>query len=256
MELKLLSWNVNGLRAVARKGFLDWLKREKPYLLALQETKASPQQLDKKILEVEGYFTYWSWPDKKGYSGVGVYTQEKPIKVYKEIGAAWLDREGRTLILEYPHFILFNLYFPNGKKSKERLEFKLSFYQQFLKALDKFKKKHKPLIVCGDFNTAHKEIDLARPKENSKVSGFLPQERAWLDKFIDWGLVDTFRVFNKEAGQYTWWDLKTRARLRNIGWRLDYFFIQKEYLPKLKKAFILKDVEGSDHCPVGIIFRI
>ncbi|MDH7507520.1 MAG: exodeoxyribonuclease III, partial [Candidatus Thermoplasmatota archaeon] len=166
------------------------------------------------------------------------------------------DKEGRILITKFPDFTLFNIYFPNGKQSKERLDYKLKFYDAFLDYADDLKNKKNNIVVCGDFNTAHKEIDLARPKENEKISGFLPIERAWIDKFIEHCYVDTFRYFNKQPNQYTWWDLKSRARERNVGWRIDYFFVNKEFMPFVKKAFIMQDILGSDHCPIGIEIKL
>jgi len=172
-----------------------------------------------------------------------------------EIGSPELDKEGRTLILDFGSFVLFNIYYPNGKGSPARLEYKMDFYDAFLKRAEDFKNEGKTVVICGDFNTAHKEIDLARPKENSKVSGFLPVERDWMDKFVNSGFVDTFREFNTEPGNYTWWDLVTRARDRNVGWRIDYFFIDAPSVGKLTDAFIMADVMGSDHCPLGIDFK-
>jgi len=250
--MRILSWNVNGIRAVEKKGFYEWLKKESPDILCLQETKATPEQVSPQLKNTPNYNIYWSSAEKKGYSGVGTYTKKKPSSIKNGFGIDKFDNEGRILILEFPEFILFNIYFPNGKKNQERLDFKLDFYDTFLAYADVLKNKGRNIIVCGDFNTAHKEIDLARPKENSNISGFLPIERAWLDTFIDHGYVDTFRYFNQKPGQYSWWDYKTKARERNIGWRIDYFFINKEFLSHLKKGFILQDVMGSDHCPVGI----
>ena len=203
-----------------------------------------------------GYNVYWNSAERKGYSGVVTFTKEKPIDLKKGFGIEKFDIEGRILITEFQSFVLFNIYFPNGKKNQERLDYKLDFYDTFLAYTDNLKAEGKNIVVCGDFNTAHKEIDLARPKENEKISGFLPIERAWIDTFIDHGYVDTFRHFNKESNQYSWWDMKTRARERNIGWRIDYFFINKEFIPLVKKAFILQDVMGSDHCPIGIEIEI
>jgi exodeoxyribonuclease-3 len=171
------------------------------------------------------------------------------------MGEPRFDSEGRMVITEYPEFVLFNIYFPNGKKNQERLRYKLDFYDSFLTVADKYKKKGRGVVACGDFNTAHKEIDLARPKENENVSGFLPIERKWIDKFISHGYTDTFRRFNKDPGYYSWWDYKTRARERNIGWRIDYFFVSNGLLSNLKGAFIQQDVMGSDHCPVGVILE-
>lgn len=250
--MRILSWNVNGLRAVYSKGFLDWLRHEQPAILCVQETKASEEQIPKELKNVEGYYAYYSSAEKKGYSGVGLFTKSEPDVISKDLGIDRFDAEGRVIMADYGKFILFNVYFPNGKMSRERLRYKMDFYDSFLLRVDKLRRHGKRLIICGDVNTAHKEIDLARPKENSKISGFLPEERAWIDRLTDHGFIDTFRVRNKEAGQYTWWDLKTRARERNVGWRIDYFFVTENLCTNLKDAFILKDVMGSDHCPVGI----
>jgi exodeoxyribonuclease-3 len=250
--MKILSWNVNGIRAAFKKGIFEWIKKESPDILCLQETKALPEQVPLQLKNMPGYNIYWNSAVRKGYSGVVTFTKGKPIDVKKGFGIDKFDLEGRTLITEYPSFMLFNIYFPNGKKNQERLEYKLDFYDKFLAYADNIKAKGKNIVVCGDFNTAHKEIDLARPRENEKVSGFLPIERAWIDTFIDHGYVDTFRHFNNQPHQYSWWDMKTRARDRNVGWRIDYFFANKEFIPYVKKAFIQQDIMGSDHCPVGI----
>lgn len=254
-EVKLLCWNVNGIRAARGKGFLEWLQTVSPDILCLQETKAHLEQLDEDLREPQGYYTYWNYPERKGYSGVAIFTKEKPVGVVYDFGVTELEMEGRVVIAEYPEFMLFNIYFPNGKKDNIRLQYKMDFYDVFLRFADSLKAKGKKLVVCGDFNTAHREIDLARPKENGKVSGFLPEERAWIDKFLAHGYIDTFRHFNKEPDQYTWWDLKTRARERNVGWRLDYFFISENLLPSVSKAFIMPEVTGSDHCPAGMILK-
>ena len=255
-ELKILCWNVNGVRAAKGKGFLEWLHRESPDILCLQETKAHPEQLDKDLREPPGYHAYWNYPEQgKGYSGVATFTKEKPRRVQSGFGVAEFDTEGRTIVAEYPEFTLFNVYFPNGKKDETRLKYKLDFYEAFLKVVDPLKERGAKLIICGDFNTAHKEIDLARPKENSTVSGFLPVERAWMDKLVAHGYIDTFRHFHKEPNQYSWWDLKTRARERNVGWRIDYFFVTENLLKSVAKAFIMAEVMGADHCPVGVILK-
>lgn len=250
--MRILSWNVNGLRAIHRKGFLAWLRHEQPTILCVQETKASEEQIPEELRNIEGYHVYYSSAEKKGYSGVSLFTENEPDGVKKNLGVRRFDAEGRVIIADYGKFVLFNVYFPNGKISRERLKYKMDFYEVFFSQVDKLRRRGKRLIICGDVNTAHKEIDLARPKENSRVSGFLPEERAWIDKLIGHGFIDTFRLCNKKAGQYTWWDLKTRARARNVGWRIDYFFITRNMRGNLKDAFILKDVTGSDHCPVGI----
>lgn len=254
--LKLLSWNVNGIRAIKGRGVLDWLHKESPDMLCIQETKARPEQLDSDLLEPEGYHAYWNYPERKGYSGVALYTRAEPRRVSYDLSNAVLDIEGRVIIAEYPEFTLMNIYFPNGKKDQERLDYKIAFYDVFLSRVEALRKSGEKIIVCGDVNTAHQEIDLARPKENSKVSGFLPIERQWLDRFVAHGYVDTFRQFNKEPGHYSWWDMKSGARARNVGWRIDYFFVSADLLPSLTGAFIMPEVMGSDHCPVGITLNV
>jgi len=254
--IKIISWNVNGLRAAYRKGFLDWFLTEKPDILCLQEIKANHGQIPRKLRHVEGYSAFFTPAQRKGYSGVAMYTKIKPTSLREGFGIKRFDIEGRIQIAEFEKFLLYNIYFPNGKMSEERLKYKLDFYDAFLKDVNRERDSGHNIIVCGDFNTAHKEIDLARPKENSNVSGFLPVERAWIDTFIENGYIDTFRAFNKEPGQYTWWSYRTRARERNVGWRLDYFFVNKEFMENVKKSWILSDVMGSDHCPIGLEIKI
>ena len=251
-NLRLLSWNVNGIRAMQKKGFVEWVLDADPDILCIQETKAHPSQLDAELLNIEGFSSHFVSAERKGYSGVALYTKIEPVKVTEGLGIAEFDAEGRTLIAEYNDFVLYNIYYPNGKRDKTRLKYKMSFYDAFLKHALENMKAGKNIIVCGDVNTAHKEIDLSHPKANSKVSGFLPEERAWIDKLLSHGFIDTLRVFHEEPMLYSWWDYKTRARERNIGWRLDYFFVSESLQPKLQDAFILNDVMGSDHCPVGI----
>jgi len=250
--MKLVSWNVNGIRAVAKKGFLQWMHEENADIVCLQETKADVGQLGEELVRIPGYDSYFCSGVKKGYSGVAVYTKIKPVQVLTGLGIEWFDGEGRILILEYSQFTLINCYFPNGKASAERLQYKLEFYEAFLDYINRLTEAGKPLIFCGDVNTAHQPIDLARPKENEKTSGFLPEERAWLDKMGEKGYLDTFRLFEKGGGHYTWWDMRTRARERNAGWRIDYFWISPDLQPHLKNAFIKPEVMGSDHCPIGI----
>jgi exodeoxyribonuclease-3 len=251
-RLRLLSWNVNGLRAAHKKGFLDWLLGERPDVLCLQETKAAPDQLPAELIDVPGYRAHFVAAERKGYSGVATYTRLEPGGIADGFGVKKFDVEGRTQAADFGDFLLFNVYFPNGKASAERLRYKMAFYRAFLKYVDKLKEAGERIVICGDVNTAHKEIDLARPKENAKVSGFLPEERAWIDKLVARGFVDTFRMFHDEPEQYTWWDLKTRARERNVGWRIDYFFVSENFTGNVKKAFILPEVTGSDHCPIGL----
>jgi exodeoxyribonuclease III len=251
-ETKILCWNVNGVRAAERNGLLEWLDEEKPDILCMQETKAQPEQLKPALKEPDGYHAYWNYPEKKGYSGVATFTREKPGGVSYGLGIPEFDAEGRMIITEYPDFTLLNVYFPNGKKDETRLKYKLDFYDAFLNFAEALRKEGKKLIICGDYNTAHKEIDLARPKANENISGFLPVEREWMDKLVSHGYVDAFRRFNKEPGQYTWWDLKSKARERNVGWRIDYFFVTGDLMKSVTGAFIMPEVTGSDHCPIGL----
>jgi exodeoxyribonuclease-3 len=251
-KIKLYSWNVNGIRAVHKKKALEWFYKDKPEILAIQETKAHKEQLPDELTQIEGYHTYFVSAEKKGYSGVALYSSIEPKEVESGFKSRKFDPEGRMMIADYEKFMLFNVYFPNGKASVERLQYKLDFYEAFLKYVDKLKNAGRNIIICGDVNTAHKEIDLARPKENEKISGFLPEERAWIDKLISHGYIDTFRMFHDEPEQYSWWDMKTRARDRNIGWRIDYFYVSEGLKKNLKNAFIRQEIMGSDHCPVGI----
>lgn len=251
MERIFLSWNVNGLRAVEKKGFKNWLLSTGADIIALQETKCLQEQLPESLKNVPGYNLYLSSPERKGYSGVGIFCKEKPIQVTYDLGIKEFDIEGRFIMLEYKTFYFINCYFPNGGRGDDRIAYKLRFYEAFLKLVKKLSKQ-KFVITCGDVNTAHKEIDLEHPKENQNTTGFLPSERAWLDKFFDEALVDTFRIFNKEPKQYTWWDYKTAARSRNVGWRLDYFMVDFNAAKHVKNAAILKDVMGSDHAPVSL----
>ncbi len=252
--MKLVSWNVNGIRACVNKGhFLEYLQSEEPDVIGIQEIKAMPDQLEERVLNPSGYYSIWHSAQKKGYSGVAIFTKQKPKMVLEGFGVDKFDNEGRAVIAEYDNFVFVNCYFPNGKRDEERLLYKLDFYKAIFDFCNDLRSRGKNIVIVGDYNTAHKEIDLARPKENEKVSGFLPIERQWLDKIIDeFGYVDTFRQFNKEPKQYTWWDQVTRARDRNVGWRIDYVFVNKEFMPKVKSAFIHQNIMGSDHCPVGI----
>jgi exodeoxyribonuclease-3 len=250
---KLISWNVNGIRAAQKKGLMFWLDKEAPDIACFQETKAMKEQLDDELINPPGgYKTYWHSAQKKGYSGVATFSKAEPLSVQSGFGIEKFDNEGRVLMTDHGEFILFNIYFPNGKRDEERLNYKMKFYQEILKYWEKLRKQGKKIVICGDVNTAHKEIDLARPKENRFISGFLEEECAWIDQLIELGYIDTFREFNKEPGNYSWWDMVTRARDRNVGWRIDYFFITPDLKKNLKSAFIQNKVYGSDHCPVGI----
>lgn len=253
--MKLLSWNVNGYRAALKKGFGEFLLASGADILGLQEVKSAREQLKPADTAFEGYDCAWNSAERKGYSGVAAFYRPKPLAAANGLGEARFDSEGRVMTLEYPSFYLLNVYFPNGGQGPERLKYKLEFYEAFLGRIEKLRESGKAVLFCGDVNTAHNEIDLARPKENVENSGFMPVERAWLDKITAKGWVDTFRMFHPEPGQYSWWDYKTRARERNVGWRLDYFFVNKEKASRVKDAFILPQVQGSDHCPVGIEFQ-
>ena len=254
-EIKIICWNVNGIRALVKKGFLEWLNKESPDILCLQETRTSLENLTEDLLEPPGYQAYWNYSERKGYSGAATLTKAKPLRVQNGFGVSAFDKEGRVIISEYSEFTLCNIYFPNGKQSAERLKYKLDFYEAFFNFLEPLRIKGGKIIICGDVNTAHKEIDLARPKENEKISGFLPIERAWLDKLMAHGYIDVFRHFNKDSGQYTWWDMKSRARERNVGWRIDYFFVTKNLLSQVDRSFIMPEVTGSDHCPIALILK-
>jgi exodeoxyribonuclease III len=251
--MKLISWNVNGLRALHRKElFYPFLEKYQPDIFCMQETKSHIEQLSAEITSIDGYNSYFESGIRKGYSGVAIYSKASPKSIQTGFQLDDIyDREGRIQIAEYESFTLINIYFPNGGSGEERLNYKLKFYEALLQYLENIDYANKNIIITGDVNTAHTEIDLARPKENQKVSGFLPAERAWLDKLIqEYGFVDTLRMFTQEGELYTWWDMKTRARDRNVGWRIDYFFVSQPLKDKVKYAYILSDVYGSDHCPV------
>ena len=249
--MKLISWNVNGLRAVHKRGDLEWLFSQKADVICLQETKSRLDQLPEEVAKPLGYHAYYTWPtEKKGYSGVAILSKEKPEKVEFGMGLPEYDQEGRLIVAYFKDFVLLNCYFPNGGGGPDRLKYKLEFYDHFLAFINKLRKQGRKVVFCGDVNTAHEEIDLARPKENEENTGFLPEERAWLDEVVAGGYVDTFRHFYPhKTGAYSYWDMKTFARSRNVGWRIDYFFVSNDLLPKVKAASIASDVLGSDHCP-------
>jgi exodeoxyribonuclease-3 len=256
-NLTLLSWNVNGVRAIHKKGFSSWLDEAAPDILCLQETKAVESQLPPELAQPASYHTFWNSAQRKGYSGTALLTREAPLSVQFGLGLEKFDQEGRTIIAEYPLFTLINCYFPNGSRDHSRVPFKLAFYDAFLEKCEQLRKRSQPVIFCGDVNTAHNEIDLAHPKANQKTTGFLPEERVWLDRVVEAGYVDTFRHFHPNLPeQYTWWSMPTRARERNVGWRLDYFFVAQELLEYVTDAFILPEVMGSDHCPVGLQLKV
>jgi len=256
--MKIISWNVNGIRAWYKKGLLDWVIQTDPDVFCIQETKAHPEQLPEELQNIAGYFSYFSsHKDKKGYSGVAVYTKTEPEKVEFGMGVEKFDNEGRFLALYFKDFVLINCYFPNGGMGEHRLKYKMEFYDAFLEHIKKLKSKGHKIVFCGDVNTAHKEIDLARPKENADKTGFLPEERAWIDEVMNNGFIDVFRNFYPEKPDaYTYWDMKTFARSRNVGWRIDYFFVSADFVKQVKGMKILSEVEGSDHCPILLDLKI
>lgn len=251
--INLFSWNVNGIRAAQKKGLLDWMLEANPDILCLQETKAQPDQLDEALTNPEGYHVYWSSAERKGYSGVGVYSRPKPASVDLGLGIEIYDREGRTIIADYGDFVLINAYFPNGGRDHSRVPYKMDYKAEFLEVCNRLRAEGREVIFCGDVNTAHREIDLARPKQNAKSTGFLPIERAWIDRVVEEGYLDTFRLLHPEQEDaYTWWAYWGNARERNVGWRLDYFFISPGLRERVVAAEIHPEVMGSDHCPVSL----
>ena len=250
--MKLISWNVNGVRAVVKKGFLDWLDQEQPDILCLQETKAHVDQLTAEILTDHGYHTFWHSGERRGYSGVATFCKEEPLYVQEGLGIERYDAEGRVLLTEHENFLLYNIYFPNGQKDDERLQYKLDFYNDLLPIINEQVESGNNVVVTGDWNTAHHPIDLARPKENVKTSGFMPVEREKLDIYVENGWVDTFRLFHQGGERYSWWTYRIGARERNVGWRIDYFFVNEGFVENIVDGDIHDEVMGSDHCPVSL----
>jgi exodeoxyribonuclease-3 len=259
MRIKLVSWNVNGLRAVLKKDFLKSFESIDADVFAIQETKLQAAQVTETMRTIDGYSSYWSHASvKKGYSGVATWSRLAPRRVQYGIGKPEFDEEGRIIELDFEDFIFFNIYFPNGQMSAERLQYKLDFYREFFAYADSAKKDGRSLIITGDYNTAHNEIDLKNPKANENTSGFLRIERDWLDRIVENGYVDTFRHFYPDTEKYSWWTYRFKARDRNIGWRIDYFFVSRDIIDKgwIKEAFIDNTIFGSDHCPIGLVLEI
>ena len=253
MSIKLVSWNVNGIRAVSKKeDFWSWFEDDDSDIINFQEVRATQEQIPKKLAEIDGFHKFYNEAEKKGYSGVGTYSKIKPLSVTKGLGVEELDNEGRVLKIEYPDFILFNIYFPNSGKEGSRLDFKVQFCNELLSQLVELKNEGKNLVITGDYNIAHNPIDVYNPKNCEGKSGYLPEERAWLDELEEAGFVDTFRMFDKGEGNFTWWSYRFKARERNSGWRLDYFFVNEEIKDNVISAKILADIYGSDHCPVTL----
>lgn len=250
--MKLISWNVNGIRAAVKKGLIQFIQKEQADIYCFQETKVHDQQLPFDITNIDDYQANFVNAQKKGYSGVANYSRLKPNEITKGFGNEKFDQEGRTLIYKFNDFSLYNVYFPNGKASQERLDYKMAFYQALLEHLQLKLKAQEKIIICGDVNTAHREIDLARPKENTQISGFLSIERAWIDQLLQAGFIDTFRHCHPKQVKYSWWSMRTKARERNVGWRIDYFFVSQNLQGKIQNAAILDQIPGSDHAPISL----
>jgi exodeoxyribonuclease-3 len=250
--MKLVSWNVNGMRAVIRKGFWDWLIATAPDIVCLQETRIQPGQVTEEMRHPPGYHTFWHPAERRGYSGVATFCRQEPVSMQGGFDQPRFDIEGRVLVSEHPRFTLLNAYFPSGQRGHERVDYKLDLYHALLAFCIELQMQGHRLIVCGDLNTAHQPIDLARPKQNQKTSGFLPQEREALSRWLEHGFVDSFRHLYPDREEYTWWTYRSNARARNIGWRIDYFLLTEELVPHIRDACILGDVLGSDHCPVEL----
>jgi len=249
----LISWNVNGIRAIEKKGFSQTIKELGADIIAIQETRAQLEQLSDNLINMDGYYSFWNSGEKKGYSGVAVYSRNKPLNVTYGFGVEEFDREGRVITLEFNNFFLINVYFPNSGEELKRLDFKLRF-NRLLHAYGKQLADKKSVIICGDYNVAHKPIDLKNPKANETNAGYTIEERQWMDSFLNGGFVDTFRMFNKEPENYTWWSYRFNARAKNIGWRIDYFCVDMASKSRVQNSEILGDIMGSDHCPVKMDF--
>jgi len=251
--MKIITWNVNGLRAALSKGIMEWLLNQDPDVICLQEIKTRPDQLTEEQGDIPGFQMFWNPAERPGYSGVASLYREGVLDVQLGMGEPRFDNEGRVIYSRHPDFLLYNIYFPNGQRDQERLDYKLDFYSHLLDNCDTLHARDESIVLCGDFNTAHCEIDLRNPKENVNNSGFLPEERVWIDRYLDHGFVDIYRLLYPDRVQYTWWTYRFAARQRNIGWRLDYFLISKSLVPRVRDVIIHDDVLGSDHCPVTLL---
>jgi exodeoxyribonuclease-3 len=253
--MRITTWNVNGIRAAIKKGALAWAQTQAMDVFCLQEVKALREQLPDADREIPGYLSYWNSAKRPGYSGVAVYSRIEPQSIVYGLGDDRFDDEGRVIRLHYPGLVLYNIYFPNGQRGLDRVEYKLDFYACLLEQCDRFHAEGERVVITGDFNTAHREIDLAHPKANEKTSGFLPEERIWIDRFLEHGFVDIYRELYPERVQYTWWTFITNARARNVGWRLDYFLISQALAGQADDVVIHDEVPGSDHCPVTLTLK-
>ena len=253
MSIKLVSWNVNGIRAVSKKEeFWDWFDNADADIINFQEVRATQDKIPEKLADVDGFHQSFNEAEKKGYSGVGTYSKIEPLEVVKGLGAEELDSEGRVLRIKYPDFYLYNIYFPNSGMNAKRLDFKVDFCNALLEQLVELKNNGENVVITGDYNIAHHPIDVYNPKNCEGKSGYLPEERAWLDELEKAGFVDTFRIFDEGENNFTWWSYRTKARDRNAGCRLDYFYVNEEIGDNVKSAEILSDIYGSDHCPVTL----
>jgi exodeoxyribonuclease-3 len=253
--MKLSSWNVNGIRAALGKGLHEWVHSSVPDIICLQEIKARPEQIKEEVREISGFYSYWNPAVRPGYSGVATFTRHLPDSHVMGLGIPSFDEEGRIIRMKFPDFVLYNIYFPNGQRSQERVDFKLDFYAKLLLEIDQLHAQGENVIITGDFNTAHSEIDLANPKENANNSGFLAIEREWIDTYLSHNFVDAYRDLYPSKIQYTWWTYRTGARRKNIGWRLDYFLVSKNMMARVSDVIIQDEILGSDHCPVTIVFK-
>jgi len=252
--MKIVSWNVNGLRAIYKKGFVSWIDKNDPDIVCLQETKVKREQLSLDFFSTLKYNLYFNSADKKGYSGVCVYTKKKPSRIETKIGHKQFDQEGRFLLLDFEDILLVNLYLPHGGRNKEKLDYKMEVYSKLLALLRK--NKERKTVLIGDFNIAHKDIDLARPRENQNNIMFTPEEREQINSIINVGFMDAFRFFHKEGGNYTWLSYRKSAREKGLGWRIDYAFVSEKLRNKLEDAFIFPETLSSDHCPIGVVIRL
>jgi len=251
--MKIITWNVNGIRAALGKNLKAWMLAQAPDIFCLQEIKATPQQLSDEQKNFPGYGVVWNPAQRPGYSGVATFSKQEPVEVWLGLDEERFDVEGRVIRTRHEDFLLYNIYFPNGQRGQERVDYKLDFYARLLEICDALHTSDEKIIITGDFNTAHMPVDLAHPRENETTSGFLPEERVWVDKFLEHGFVDIYRHLYPERVQYTWWTYRMGARQRNIGWRIDYFLVSEKLAGRVQDVVIHDDVSGSDHCPVELI---
>jgi exodeoxyribonuclease-3 len=257
--MKIKSWNVNGIRSVQKKGFENWFNDVNAEIVCLQEIKATPDQLEENMIHPKGYHSFWAPAEKPGYSGTAIYTRDEPTDVKVGVGVPEIDREGRVLIAEFKKksldLAVINTYFPNSQREHARLPYKLAFCDAILKVCNRYVKKGTNIVLCGDYNIAHEDIDLKNPKSNRDNAGFLPEERAWMSKFLKAGYVDSFRHFEKGPGHYTWWSYRPGVRAKNVGWRIDYHCVNADFIDRVKVAKIHSQIMGSDHCPIELTLK-